>query len=138
MSEAFLTAIVERLEAFDVPLEALGVWRPEKKRFGVVLAPAIDRVGEAWRLGALLIDREAHLFATGKVTRAVVPKDFNSDKSLAGQERREIQRAASRGRFRPGVSVNYEWQPLTLDEARELAQPVTLERYLEERIELLD
>jgi hypothetical protein len=99
--------------------------------------PVIDPVGRAWRLGALLIDRSGELYATGKLTRAIVPKDFNSDKSVAGEERRDIQRAAARGSFPTGEGVNYEWRRLTPDEAAELVAPATVEAYLRGRIDLL-
>ncbi len=130
--------IVDELIARRIPEEALGVWRPEKKIFGVPRPPAIDPVGHAWRLGALLIGRSGTYYAVGHVTRAIVPKDFNSDKSVAGEERREIQRAAARGAFREGETVNYEWTQLTDDEAQALVAPVPLERYLQERLDLLD
>ena len=129
--------IVEQLITAGIHDEALGVWRPEKKIFGVPRPPAMDPVGRVWRLGALLIDRDGTLYATGKLTRAIVPKDFNADKSLAGEAHREIQRAAARGSFRPGESVNYEWTRLTLDEAQALVAPLSLDRYLAERLELL-
>ena len=129
--------IVEQLIAAGIPDEALGVWRPEKKIFGVPRPPAMDPVGRVWRLGALLIDRDGTLYATGKLTRAMVPKDFNADKSLAGEAHREIQRAAARGSFRPGESVNYEWVPLTPDEAEALVAPLQLEQYVAERLDLL-
>jgi hypothetical protein len=128
--------VVEQLIAAGVPDEALGVWRPEKKIFGVPRPPAIDPVGRAWRLGALLIARDGSLYATGKLTRAIVPKDFNADKSLAGEAHREVQRAAARGSFRVGEAVNYEWRRLTVDEAQSLVEPVPLEKYLAERVAL--
>jgi hypothetical protein len=129
--------IVGQLLAAGVPDEALGVWRAEKRLFGVPRPPAMDPVGRVWRLGALLVDRDGQLYATGKVTRAIVPKDFNADKSLAGEAHREIQRAASRGAFRPGETVNYEWTRLTPVEAQTLVDPVPLEKYLADRLELL-
>lgn len=129
--------IVDELIARGVAEEALGVWRPEKRIFGVPRPPAIDPVGHAWRLGALLVGRSGTYYAVGKVTRAITPKDFNSDKSVAGEERREIQRAAARGAFREGESVNYEWTQLTEDEARALVAPLSLEQYLRERLDLL-
>lgn len=132
-----LHGIIDALTAARISDEALGVWRPEKKIFGVPRPPAIDPVGRAWRLGALLIDRDGTLYATGKLTRAIVPKDFNADKSLAGEAHREIQRAASRGSFTPGESVNYEWTRLTPEEAAALVAPATVEKYLQDRIELL-
>lgn len=132
-----LAEVIDALVAAGVPDEALGVWRREKKIFGVPRPPAMDPVGRVWRLGALLVDRDGTVYATGKLTRAMVPKDFNADKSLAGEAHREIQRAAARGSFRVGESVNYEWRQLTPDEARELVAPSTVEAYLRARIELL-
>lgn len=132
-----LHGVIDALTAAQISDEALGVWRPPKKVFGVPRPPVLDPVGRAWRLGALLIDSSGQLYATGKLTRAIVPKDFNADKSLAGEAHREIQRAASRGSFRPGESVNYEWTRLTLDEAQALVAPLSLDRYLAERLELL-
>jgi hypothetical protein len=129
--------LVDQLIECGAADEALGVWRPEKKIFGVPRPRVIDPAGRAWRLGALLIDRNGQLYATGNVTRAIVPKDFNSDKTMAGHERREIQRAAARGAFRPGESVNYDWRRVTADEARELVAPTDLEAYLRERFALL-
>ena len=129
--------IVNQLLAAHVADEALGVWRAEKKIFGVPRPPVIDPAGRAWRLGALLIDRDGALYAMGKLTRAIVPKDFNADKSLAGEARRDIQRAAARGSFRPGESVNYEWTRLSADEAQALVDPMPLEKYLADRLELL-
>ena len=129
--------IVEQLIAAGIPDEALGVWRPQKKIFGVPRPPAIDPVGRAWRLGVLLVGGDGTLYATGKVTRAIVPKDFNSDKTVAGDERREIQRAAARGSFRTGESVNYEWTRLSPDEATALVAPEPLEKYLADRLALL-
>ena len=132
-----LHGIIDALTAAQIGDEALGVWRPTKKVFGVPRPPAIDPVGRAWRLGALLIDSSGQLYATGKLTRAIVPKDFNADKSLAGEAHREIQRAASRGAFRPGESVNYEWTRLSPDEAQALVDPVPLQKYLADRLALL-
>jgi len=132
-----MNGFVDALIAAQVPDEALGVWRPEKKIFGVPRPPVIDPAGRAWRLGVLLLDSDGTLYATGSVTRAIVPKDFNSDKTVAGDERREIQRAAARGAFRPGETVNYEWARLTEVEAEALVAPLPLERYLAQRLELL-
>ena len=132
-----LQSVIEALTTAQISDEALGVWRAPKKLFGVPRPPVIDPVGRAWRLGALLIDSSGQLYATGKLTRAIVPKDFNADKSLAGEAHRDIQRAAARGSFRPGESVNYEWTRLSADEAQALVDPMPLEKYLADRLELL-
>ena len=99
--------IISGLVARGARDEALGVWR-ERKTFGVPRPPVIEPVGRAWRLGALLLDRDGNLYATGRVTRAIEPRDYNSDKTVAGEARREEQRAAARGSFRVGETVNFD------------------------------
>ena len=99
--------IISGLVARGARDEALGVWR-ERKTFGVPRPPVIEPVGRAWRLGALLLDRDGNLYATGRVTRAIEPRDYNSDKTVAGEARREEQRAAARGSFRSGETVNFD------------------------------
>ena len=107
--------VVALLVSRSVPDQALGAWRPVRTIFGVPRPAVIDPTGRAWRLGALLIDSSGALYATGQVTRALVPKDFNSDKTVAGENRREVQRAAARGAFRAGEAVNYDYRKLSLD-----------------------
>lgn len=99
--------IISGLVARGARDEALGVWR-ERKTFGVPRPPVIEPVGRAWRLGSLLLDRGGNLYATGRVTRALEPRDYNSDKTVAGEARREEQRAAARGAFRAGETVNFD------------------------------
>lgn len=132
-----LTELAAKLAERGARDEALGAWQPERRRFGRPRPAVLDPAGRVWRLGALLLDRSGQLYATGKVTRALVPKDFNSDKTLAGEARREVQRAAARGRFLPGETVNYEWQPVTAEQAAALVAPEPLADYLRDRAELL-
>lgn len=94
--------------------EALGVWR-ERRVLGVPRPPIIEPTGRAWRLGSLLLDRDGNLYAIGRVTRAVVPRDFNSDKTVAGEARRDEKRAAARGSFAHGETVNFDYTPIALD-----------------------
>ena len=105
--------IISDLVARGARDEALGVWR-ERKTFGVPRPPVIEPVGRAWRLGALLLDRDGNLYATGRVTRAIEPRDYNSDNTVAGEARREEQRAAARGAFRKGETVNFDVMLLDL------------------------
>ena len=106
--------IIAGLVARGARDEALGVWR-ERRTFGIARPPVIEPTGRAWRLGALLLDREGNLYATGRVTRAIEPRDYNSDKTVAGEARRDEQRAAARGSFRAGETVNFDMVPLDLD-----------------------
>jgi len=100
-----------QLDAAGVPDEALAEMRQER-RLGPVTRPAkFVPVGRAWRLGDLLVTRDGRLLTTGKVVRAVVPKDFAANKSPAEEHRRSLQRAAARGPFVAGESVNYDFAP---------------------------
>lgn len=121
-------------------------------------APRIERVGEAWRLGALLLpvgDAEAVL-AVGEVVRAApeVRRGYSAESARA----RAAERAAAvRGGFRPGEVVHVDWQPIDLDAVASgeasgpllpngdqplirwsaAADPAPLAGYLRERVELL-
>jgi hypothetical protein len=129
--------------------EAVGIWR-ERKVLGVARPPVIDPAGRAWRLGALLLDGEGNLYAVGRVTRAIEPRDFNSDKTVAGEARREEQRAAARGSFVRGETVNFDIRaldpaapepPLAVVDGEltvvDGSVRMPLERYLADRAELL-
>jgi hypothetical protein len=97
-----LRRTVEELQSRGIPDEALAVakdsrWRPRR------LVP----VGRAWRLGVLLIDRDGRVYATGSVTRAIEPLRGVANKSADAEARREDRRAAVRGRFPVGETVNF-------------------------------
>lgn len=108
--------IIAGLVARGARDEALGVWR-ERKTFGIARPPVIEPAGRAWRLGALLLDRDGNLYATGRVTRAIEPRDYNSDKTVAGEARRDEQRAAARASFRAGETVNFDVVLLDVESA---------------------
>jgi len=149
-SAAALTAsIASTLAARLARDEAVGVWR-ERRVLGVPRPPVIEPAGRAWRLGALLLDSDGNLYAVGRVTRALEPRDFNSDKTVAGEARREEQRAAARGAFTRGETVNFDIRALSTDspepplatvdgELTVIDGSVTmpLARYLADRAELL-
>lgn len=108
--------------------------------------PTLVPIGRAWRLGELLLDADAHLYAVGHVTRAIEPKDFNADKTVAGEQRREEQRAAARGPFERGEVVNYGFERMQLDDPSHplvrtgdqlFVGTVPLEAYLTDRAKLL-
>ena len=100
-----------QLDAAGVADEALAELRPARS-LGPITRPArFLTVGRAWRLGEVLVTRDGQLLATAKVIRAVVPKDFSANKSPAEEHRRALQRAAARGPFLAGESVNYDYRP---------------------------
>jgi hypothetical protein len=110
--EGLLRRTVADLTTRSVADEALGDLR--KPRLG---AARIVPIGRAWRLGVLLLDREGALYATGSLTRAIVPQRGNANKSPDAEVRREFRRAAARGRFAEGEVVNFDVVRLALDVA---------------------
>lgn len=120
---ALLAAARQRLEDAGTPREALGRWRTP----GRILhrAPRIERVGSAWRLGALLLPGDdgrsaepgAHpavVLAVGDVVRAE-PEVRRGYAAESARERAARRAAAARGGFRPGEVVHVGWQPIDLD-----------------------
>ncbi len=105
-------AVLDERGAHD---EALGVPKPTRKLFGLASAEVLLPAGRAWRLGALLLDREGHLYATGKVTRAIEPGRAAVNRSAAGERRRAERMAASRGPFPRGEVINHAFTPIALD-----------------------
>jgi len=140
-----LRASVAALDAAGVTDEALAEIKPARKLGPLTVPMKFVAVGRAWRLGEILLDRDARLYSTGSVTRAITPKDFAANKSPAEETRRELQRAAVRSRFRQGDTVNFGFTPLAVGDGplhlREdelvltLAHAdVPLETYLADRI----
>lgn len=106
-----LRGTVRTLEASGIPDEALATLK--KPRFGAL---KLVREGRAWRLGVLLIDREGRIYRTGEVTRAIEPLRGVANKSAEAEERREMRRAATRGRFPEGEVVNFGYSVVDVTE----------------------
>jgi hypothetical protein len=148
---ALLTHARDRLQ--DVPREDLGELRTPRRILGFARAPRIVPVGTAWHLGVLLLTDDAVL-ATGDIVRARAEavRGFTAESQRA---RAALAAAASRGGFREGQVVHVGWVRLDLPQLSERTSPlavrdgvpsvrwsaaagyVPLERYLEERVELL-
>lgn len=158
--ERLLARTSAELERLGVGDQALAELRQPRSVLGFRRKPVMAPVTRAWRLGSLLIERGGGLFAIGSVTRAVAPLHANNQ-SESQEARREIRRAAFDGPFREGEIVNYGWRRLRIDPEglAEGQEPLALhgsevlvrwapglgeqglmpiERYLRERIELLD
>jgi hypothetical protein len=120
---------IAALEAAAVHDEALGTLVPARRFRGEVLKPA----GRAWRLGALLVDRDGQLYATGEVTRAIEPLRGVANKSPDAEIRREKRRAAVRGKFTEGDVVNFGYRPI---DPPETVNGVPLAAYLADRVGL--
>ena len=151
MIDAILEAARSRLAG--APREALGELRTPRRTFGIARAPRIVPVGEAWHLGVLLLTDQA-LAATGQIVRAreEVRRGFTAESQ---RERAALAAAARRGGFAEGQTVHVDWRlidvdtpdptdsPLAFENGRPMvrwsaaAGLMPLERYLDERIDLL-
>ena len=141
-----LESTIVEIERAGIPDEALATLK--KPRFS---APKFVSEGRAWRLGVLLLDRQGRLYRTGEVTRAVEPLRGVANKSAEAEARRELRRAAARGKFPEGEVVNFghslievtdESDPVKLADGQALVRWNSnghwrsLESYLTERISL--
>lgn len=153
-----VAAAAERLRESGAKDEALAVFEPARRRFGLTRSPRMRPLGRVWRLGVLLLDADGGVRATGAITRNTPPGHVRYA-ALSVEARREVRAAANRGPFAAGETIDYDAPPieLTADGIRgsgplllaedgvrvrwsvsapdEAARP--LEPYLAERIELL-
>jgi hypothetical protein len=111
---ALLDLTVERLSESGARDEALGTLNPGKGILGLKTTAKMVPAGRAWRLGVLLLDRDGRLFATGSLTRAVVPGRV-TNQSPAQELRKADRLAAARGKFETGEVVNYRYTPIGVD-----------------------
>jgi hypothetical protein len=96
-------AIAAQLAAAGARDEALVVVHPGGRVLGIPRPDRWQLVGRAWRLGELLLDHEGRVYRIGTVIRAITPKDFNADKSVAAEAHRERQREAAKRGFEGDV-----------------------------------
>lgn len=137
--------------------EALARFVPARRALVLTRKPTMVPLGRVWRLGVLLLGRDATLYATGMTTRALEP-GRPGYQSQSAELRREYRAAAFRGPFAPGETVNFDARlidlspaalasaggPLVLDGERPLvrwaaagAAAVPLDVYLADRVALL-
>ncbi|MCR8671895.1 hypothetical protein, partial [Agrococcus sp. HG114] len=134
--------------------EALAEHVVPKPLLGIARRPTMRPLGRAWRLGALLLERDGSVWRTGISTRVTEPgrPQFHS---ASVEQRRAYRAAALHGGFPLGETVNHGVSPIPLDEAligaagpltvregRALVRwgadaPVPLERYLDDLADLL-
>lgn len=136
-----LARTVESLRAAGIEPEHVAQRRPARRIGPIQFAERLVPAGRAWRLGELLLTDDGALLATGVVTRAIEPRQFAANKSPAEEARRELQRAAVRGRFPTGAAVNVDSREIETDRDATGAVTVTLadavvdlERYLADRV----
>ncbi|MFF2487912.1 glutaminase [Microbacterium sp. NPDC058062] len=94
----------------DAPREALGELVVPKRFLGLARAPRIERRGEAWHLGVLLLTDDA-VFATGDILRArhEARRGYTAESQ---RQRAELAAAARRGGFAEGETVHIGWRML--------------------------
>lgn len=139
----------------DAPREALGELVVPRRILGLARAARIERRGDAWHLGVLLVTDDAVL-ATGDIirARAEVRRGYTAESQ---RRRAELAAAARRGGFAEGETVHLGWRMLdpgavdrgaasgplaVVDGVVSVRWSATagfmpLERYLDERIGLL-
>ena len=152
--DALLARTVADLEQIGAADESLAVLRD--RGIGRLRGkPFLSPVGRAWRLGVVLLDRLGGLYETGEITRAIEPQIAVTNRSADAERKREYRRAAARGPFREGETINHGFTPLDLSDAalREGSGPLSLvgdvvlvrlpsgsriplERYLADRVSL--
>ncbi|MGG7509552.1 hypothetical protein [Plantibacter sp. YIM 135249] len=108
-----LSGAAARLAGADARDEVIANYRPAGMIPFIKRAPVLLPVERAWRLGVLLLDRQARLFETGEVTRAIETK-WPSNRSLEVERRRQVQAAAFRGPFEAGDVINVDATPIDL------------------------
>jgi hypothetical protein len=120
-----IAAALARLAGADVATETLAVYRPAHRTLLIPRPGSFATVGPVWRLGVLLLGADGALFATGAVTRARDPKHPNYT-SVSGEERRELREAARRAGFGTRDTVDFDADPLPLDDSLGTIGPLVL------------
>jgi hypothetical protein len=109
-----LRRAVDELASANARDEALARFVPARRVLLFTKEPVMEPVGRVWRLGVLLLDREAGLYATGSITRSIEPGRA-AYQSVSAEVRRGYRAAAFRSHFEPGETVNYDASPIELD-----------------------
>lgn len=111
---AALGRAAERLDAAGARQEALAELVQPRRVLLVRREVVLRRVGQAWRLGALMLGRDGTLYATGALVRAR-EAGVRNYQSQSAEARRDLRAAALRGKFAPGETVNHGWREIRLD-----------------------
>ncbi len=111
-----LAVSVARLQQTDARDEARAVVTMPRRIFGLERAAILKPAGRVWRLGVVLLDADARLYATGAIVRAVPPGHPGHVSQLA--EQRKAERAAAlKAGYPDGETVNFEAPEIVLDAA---------------------
>lgn len=148
----------DTLLAAGIEPEAVGEYEASRRRFLITRAERIVPLTRAWRLGVLLVDEAGELRSAGATLRAHQPPPIVGYASESARHRDELRHAAIRGGFAEGETVHYDTYVIDCEVVREETGPISLrdgepvvrwhlntpliraiplERYLNERTELL-
>lgn len=109
-------AAAGQLQAAGVTPEALAEYVPTGRRMLVFpRAATMHPLGEAWRLGTLLLGTDGTLYAVGRATRAA-ERGRPGYQSASREERRDLAAAALRGGYPEGTPVNFDARPLRFED----------------------
>lgn len=128
-----IRAIAAELAAASARDEALAEYVPARRMLGFPRAATMRPIGRVWRLGAFLITPDGKLLATGRAVRVANTERMRSVVAASITEHHELARAAARGGYRLGETVNFDARPV--DPERPGIDD--LEAYLADRAELL-
>lgn len=117
-----LARAVARLSAAGARDEVL-VEYARPRWAGLRLSPKLTTVGRVWRLGVLLLGRDAALYATGTSLRVSEPQHPNAQSALA-EQRRELRAIALRSGISGGETINLDARDIRLDELTAATRPV--------------
>ncbi|MEV7826641.1 glutaminase [Microbacterium enclense] len=151
LTEQLLSAARARLG--EAPRERIGELQEGRRLLGIPRPARIVARGTAWHLGVLLLTDDGVL-ATGDIvrSRAEVRRGFAAESQ---RRRAELAAAAARGGVPEGETVHIGWHPIDPARLDASSSPLAvrgddalvrwsaaggympLERYLDERIELL-
>ena len=104
-------AAADALREAGVAPDSLAEYVPERGTFLWRRKATMRPLGEAWRLGTLLLGTDGALYAHGHSTRAA-ERGRPSFQSESREERREIAAAALRGGYAIGSPVSFDAVPL--------------------------
>lgn len=117
-------AAAGRLQAAGVTPEALAEFVPAGRRMLVFPRAATMRpLGEAWRLGALLLGTDGTLYAAGRATRAA-ERGRPGYQSASREERRDLAAAALRGGYPEGTPVHFDAAPILFEDVASRRDPL--------------
>ncbi|KSU56448.1 hypothetical protein [Microbacterium enclense] len=151
LTEQLLSAARARLG--ETPRERIGELQEGRRLLGIPRPARIVARGTAWHLGVLLLTDDGVL-ATGDIvrSRAEVRRGFAAESQ---RRRAELAAAAARGGVPEGETVHIGWHPIDPARLDAASSPLAvrgddalvrwsaaggympLERYLDERIDLL-